>query len=282
MKYFSLFLLLSLFAQTAWAQEGIAICGLTDAENTELFASLADDPSFQAKHDLVAYTHENARGEEINFATPDGQEGTAYYLEAKEESNQYLFVIHEWWGLNDHIKQEAEKLHKDLENVHVMALDIYDGKVATTRELAQKYMQSVSTDRAKAIINGAIQHAGEDAGIATIGWCFGGGWSLQSTILADEKAIGCVMYYGMPVQEMAQIEEIETDVLGIFAEYDGYITPQVVDDFEEKMNEADKNITVHMYDADHGFANPSGTRYDEDAAKDAYDKTIAFLRERLN
>ncbi|WKN45161.1 dienelactone hydrolase family protein [Tunicatimonas pelagia] len=281
MKYFSFFLLTILFTQTVWAQEGITVCGSSDAENTELFASLADDPTFRGKHDLVKYTHENARGEEITFATPDGQQGTAYYLEAKEESNQYLLVIHEWWGLNSHIKREADKLHKDLDNVHVMALDIYDGKVATTRELAQKYMQSVSTDRANAIINGAIGHAGENAEIATIGWCFGGGWSLQSTILANEQAIGCVMYYGMPVQDMAQIKEIETDVLGIFAEYDGYITPQVVEEFEQKMKEADKKITVHMYEADHGFANPSGSRYDEDAARDAYDKTLAFLKERL-
>ena len=281
MKYLSLFFFFGLFTQIVWAQEGITICGSSDTENIELFASLANDSIFRAKHDLVAYTHENARGEKITFATPDGQEGTAYYLEAKEESNQYLFVIHEWWGLNDHIKREAENLHKDLDNVHVMALDVYDGKIATNRQQAQQYMQSVSTDRAKAIINGAIQHAGKDAEIATIGWCFGGGWSLQSTILADEQAIGCVMYYGMPVQEMAQINKIETDVLGIFAEHDGYITPEVVEEFEEKMKEADKNITVHMYEADHGFANPSGARYDEDAARDAYDKMLAFLKERL-
>lgn len=281
MKYFSLFLIFALFTQTVWAQDDITICGLADAENTELFASLADDPTFRAKHDLVSYTHENAKGEEITFDTSDGQQGSAYYLAAKGNSNQYLLVIHEWWGLNDHIKREAERLHKDLDNVHVMALDIYDGKVATSRELAQQYMQSVTTDRAKAIIDGAIQHAGDNAEIATIGWCFGGGWSLRATILADEQAIGCVMYYGMPVQNMEEIKEIETDVLGIFAEYDGYITPKVVEEFEQQMKEADKDIEVHMYEADHGFANPSGSRYDEDAAKDAYDKTLAFLKERL-
>ena len=281
MKYFSLFLIFALFTQTVWAQDDITICGLADAENTELFASLADDPVFRAKHDLVSYTHENAKGEEITFDTSDGQQGSAYYLAAKGNSNQYLLVIHEWWGLNDHIKREAERLHKDLDNVHVMALDIYDGKVATSRELAQQYMQSVTTDRAKAIIDGAIQHAGDNAEIATIGWCFGGGWSLRATILADEQAIGCVMYYGMPVQNMEEIKEIETDVLGIFAEYDGYITPKGVKEFEQQMKEADKDIEVHMYEADHGFANPSGSRYDEDAAKDAYDKTLAFLKERL-
>lgn len=281
MKLLPFLLSLILLSQTTWAQEGITVCGLANTDNTELFASLADDPTFRAKHDLTSYTHENAKGEEITFATPDGQEGMAYYLAPKENSNQYLFVIHEWWGLNDHIKREAEKLHKDLDNVHVVALDIYDGKVATNRQQAQQYMQSISTDRAKAIINGAIQHAGDNAEIATIGWCFGGGWSLQATILADDQAAGCVMYYGMPVQEMEKIKEIEADVLGIFAEQDGYITPQVVEEFEQKMQEANKDITVHMYDADHAFANPSGSRYDEDAARDAYDKTLSFLKERL-
>jgi carboxymethylenebutenolidase len=271
-----------ILSQAVWAQEGITVCGLTSTDNTELFASLADDPVFRAKHDLVSYTHENAKGEEITFDTPDGQQGTAYYLAAKGNSNQYLFVIHEWWGLNDQIKREADKLHQDLDNVHVMALDLYDGKVANNREQAQQYMQSASTDRSQAIINGAIQHAGDDAEIATIGWCFGGGWSLRATILADDQAAGCVMYYGMPVQEMEEIKEIEADVLGIFAEQDGYITPQVVEEFEQKMREANKDITVHMYDADHAFANPSGARYDEEAAKDAYDKTLAFLKAHLD
>ncbi len=142
-------------------------------------------------------------------------------------------------------------------------------------------MQSVETERAQAIINGAITYAGDEAQIATIGWCFGGGWSLQATILADDQAAGCVMYYGMPVQEAEQIAAIEADVLGIFASQDGHITPEVVNNFEQQMQEANKTIDVHMYDAGHGFANPSNPKYDDEATADAYDKTLAFLKSHL-
>ncbi|MEQ9439090.1 MAG: dienelactone hydrolase family protein [Cyclobacteriaceae bacterium] len=281
MKLLFTIVFLGLSLQMALAQEGITMCASPTASNTEQFAALASDPAFRVKHDLVNYTHTDALGEEITFSTPDGQQSTAYYLPAKGSSDKYLFVIHEWWGLNDQIKREAEKLSKDLGQVNVMALDLYDGKVATNRQQAQQYVQSVSTGRAKAIIEGAIQQAGAEADIATIGWCFGGGWSLQATILAGEQAAGCVMYYGMPVQDMKEIQKIDTEVLGIFAEYDGHITPDVVEQFEQNMEKANKEIEVHMYEADHAFANPSGSSYDEEAARDAYSKTLVFLKAHL-
>ena len=253
------------------------------ANNTEAFAQLADDAAFRNVHpNPAAYVHANATGEMITFTTPDGQEGSAYAIQADESSNKYLFVIHEWWGLNDHIKQEADQLYEDLDGVNVLALDLYDGRVATERDKAAQIMQSIEKERAQAIINGAIAHAGEAADIATIGWCFGGGWSLQATILADEQAAGCVMYYGMPVQEMSEIEKISADVLGIFGSQDGGITPEVVNTFEQQMEAAEKDITVEMYDAGHGFANPSNPKYDEEATEDAYGKTLAFLKEHLN
>ncbi len=265
----------------AVAQEGITICGPT-AQNTEAFARLADDASFRNVHlNPVAYVHTDAVGEMITFDTPDGKEGSAYAIQGDGNSDKYLFVIHEWWGLNDHIKQEADQLYQDLNGVTVVALDLYDGQVATTREKASEIMQSVKTERAQAIINGAITYAGDEADIATIGWCFGGGWSLQATILADEQAAGCVMYYGMPVKEEDKIQEIEADVLGIFGSQDSGITPEVVNTFEEQMEEADKEITVHMYEAGHGFANPSNPKYDEEATEDAYAKTLAFLKAHL-
>ena len=252
------------------------------ADNTQAFARLADDASFRGVHpNPEAYVHAEAAGEMITFATPDGQEGSAYAIRAEGNSDQYLLVIHEWWGLNDHIKQEADQLYKDLDGVNVLALDLYDGQVATERDQAAQIMQSIQTERAQAIINGAIEYAGEDANVATIGWCFGGGWSLQATILAGEQAAGCVMYYGMPVKEMREIEKISTDVLGIFGLQDGGITPEVVNTFEQQMEEADKDITVEMYDAGHGFANPSNPKYDEEATEDAYQKTLAFLKGHL-
>ncbi|MEJ2006276.1 MAG: dienelactone hydrolase family protein, partial [Cyclobacteriaceae bacterium] len=152
MKYLiSLFVLCSYFSLQA--QDGITIC---HTPATEKFAMFASNSDFNADHpEPVAYVHKSIQGEMIKFRTPDGKTANAFYLKPEIESNKYLFVIHEWWGLNDYIKREAEKLFNDLNDVHVIALDMYDGNVASTRENAQKYMSAMSTERGKSIIEGA-------------------------------------------------------------------------------------------------------------------------------
>lgn len=220
-------------------------------------------------------------GKTITYKTPDGKEAHAYELKAAKPTENYLLVVHEWWGLNDFIKRESEKLYNDLGNINVIALDLYDGKVATTREEAGKLMGAVKEDRAQAIIKGAITYTGAKARIATIGWCFGGGWGLQSTLLAGKHAIGCVMYYGMPEQDVNRLKTLNTDVLGIFANKDQWINPKVVAQFKGNMAKAGKKLTVYQYDADHGFANPSNPAYNSKATQDAYTHTIAFLKPRL-
>ena len=248
------------------------------ADPTYAFAKLADDPAFMKKHDLpVPYTHQSRQGAMISYDTRNGQKANAFLLESKEPSDQWLVVVHEWWGLNDYIKKEAEKLYNDLGNINVIALDLYDGKVATTREDAKKYMQSVTRNRAMEIIDGAFDLMGSDAGIATIGWCFGGGWSLQIFIEAKNKGTACVMYYGMPETDIDRLKKIEGPVLGIFANEDQSITPAVVKQFEENMKKAEKELIVKQYDAAHAFANPSSQSYNSEAAKDAYKEAKAFL-----
>ncbi len=281
MKYFFCFSFTFLSVCFAQAQDNITMCGTTNSA-TATFAQFASETSFRNLHPLPgAYQHTHAKGKEITFTTPDGKEGTAYFIKAKNNSDQYLLVIHEWWGLNEHIKKESDRLFAELSDVNVMALDLYDGQVATTREEAGKLVQSVKEERAQAIINGAIGYAGKGAAIATIGWCFGGGWSLQATILAGEQSAGCVMYYGMPVKEMEEIKQIKADVLGIFAAQDERITPEVAKDFENKMEAADKNIEIKIFDAGHGFANPSGSQYNKAAAQEANKLALAFLKKHL-
>ncbi len=220
-------------------------------------------------------------GKSITYKTPDGKTAGAFEFKAKNPTNNYLLVVHEWWGLNDWVKKESEKIYTDLGNVTVIDLDLYDGKVATTQADAGKYMQGVNEDRAKAIINGAIAYVGAKAHIYTIGWCFGGGWSLQSTLLAGTQASGCVMYYGMPEQDVNRLKTLHCDVLGNFANQDQWISPKVVAKFEADMKTAGKKLSVNQYDANHGFANPSNPAYNSDATKDAYTKTIAFFKARM-
>lgn len=253
------------------------------AKETEAsdMADFADDQEFKDAHDGPREVEMNGAGEMINFPTSEGQaEGSAYALMTETNATNYLFVIHEWWGLNENIKAEAERLFGSLENVNVLALDMYDGKVATSPDDAGKFMQAVKEDRAKAIIEGAMKLAGEDAQIATIGWCFGGGWSLKTSIMAGDQGIGCVMYYGMPVQNAAELAPLKADILGIFAKNDGWINPEVVSKFEQLAKAAGKNIETHQYDADHAFANPSSEAYVEEAAQAANTLALDFLKSK--
>ncbi|HEY8928918.1 MAG TPA: dienelactone hydrolase family protein [Mucilaginibacter sp.] len=249
---------------------------------TQQFAMLASSEKFAMTHKKPLPLHyQSLIGKAITYKTADGKTANAWELKAKKPTENYLLVVHEWWGLNDWVKMESEKIYNDLGNVNVIDLDLYDGKVATNQQDAGKYMQSVTEARAKAIINGAIAYVGPKAHIATIGWCFGGGWSLQTTILSGKQAVGCVMYYGMPEQNLAALKSLNCDVLGNFAKKDQWINTKVVTKFEADMKAAGKKLAVNEYEADHGFANPSNPAYNSEATKDAYAKTMEFLKARL-
>ena len=221
-------------------------------------------------------------GQTIRYQTPDGREASAYEIKARKPTKSYVFVIHEWWGLNDYVKQEAEKIYTELGNVNVIALDLYDGKVATSRDSAAVYMQSVTSDRAEAIIKGLLKHAGKKANIATIGWCFGGGWSLQAAILAGRQAKACVMYYGMPEKDLSKLQKLYAPVLFIWPEQDKWINQDVVDEFRKNMQKCGKEYEVISYSADHAFANPSNPKYSKAFADDAFQHAIKLMREELN
>lgn len=263
-----------------YAQKNITMCHSAGA--TEEFAALASVKEFRNEHKIPEkYNHVSAIGEDFTFEAADGSEAYGYIIEAEHPTNKYVFVFHEWWGLNDYVKKEAEKLYNDLGSVNVIAIDLYDKNVATTREEAQKYMQQVKTERAHAIINGAEKYAGEDAEIATIGWCFGGGWSLQAAIELGENAEACVMYYGMPEKELERLKKLECDVLGLFAAEDQWINEEVVKEFADKMEKTDQNLTYKIFEAGHAFANPSNPDYNSEATREAYDMTLKFLKEKL-
>jgi len=123
--------------------------------------------------------------------------------------------------------------------------------------------------------------SGSGSDIATIGWCFGGGWSLKASIHLGTQGAGCVMYYGMPVPNAVDLAPLKADVLGIFAKQDKSITDAVVLKFKENCKLARKNLTVKTYDADHAFANPSSPRFNEEAATQANEEALKFLKAQL-
>lgn len=260
--------------------DAITVCHTSP---TEKFAMFASNKDFNAEHQKPrAYVHVSEEGGRmIKFKTPDGQEANAYYLKAKKKTNNWIFVFQEWWGLNDHIKRQSENLYKELGNVNVLALDLYDGKVSNERETAAQYMQQFKQERGDAIVKGALAFVGSEAKIGTVGWCFGGGQSLLASLNAGKQAAACVIYYGMPVDDVEKLKTLNADVLGIFATKEKYISPAVVQKFEENMKAAGKNLIVKNYNADHGFANPSNEIFNQEATDDAWKNTIGFLKARL-
>ncbi len=248
-------------------------------ETQQAYQVEASTPAFAGMHPSpMVVNPENLLGKMMSFDAADGKQANAYFIAAKKKSNKYLIVIQEWWGLNENIKMEADKYYTDLGDVNVIAVDMYDGKVAATPDSAMKLVRGADMGRMTAIMQGAIKYAGSKASIYSVGWCFGGMWSLQTAILAGPQAKGSVMYYGRPETNMEKLKSIQCDIIGFFGNLDQSPSPTMVNDFEKNMKEAGKNLSVNRYQAGHGFANPSNPSYNAAAKEDAYAKAIAFLK----
>lgn len=250
--------------------------------STETFAMLTHDKKFIDTHlEPLPFQLKNPIGKAISFKTHDGKEGYGYEIKAATPTNNYVFVIHEWWGLNDYVKQESEKWFITLGNVNVIAIDLYDKQVATSRDSAAKYMGSVKTERAEAIIKGVLSYVGTNSNIATVGWCFGGGWSLQASLLVGKQAKACVMYYGAPEENIGKLNVLNSPVLFVWPEQDKWINKDMVSKFEANMKSAKKSLEVKSYDADHAFANPSNPKYSKAFADDAFLNASNFIKMNL-
>ena len=253
-----------------------------DISAEETFVSMAGGQDFKDAHSApIPFKLTDQKGSMISFMTKDGNTANAYEVKSEKPSKKYILLFHEWWGLNDYIKKESETLQASLGDVNVLALDLYDGKVAQTSDEASKYAQSIQSDRVFNIIKGAIDYAGPNAEFGTIGWCFGGGWSLQASILLGDNSKACVMYYGMPEKNPDVLQKLTAPVLGIFGSRDKFITPEIVSEFESNMKKLNKSFDVKIYDAVHAFANPSNPDHDEKATEDAYKLTVNFFKQNL-
>lgn len=267
------------FQNTSSAQSATACC---KRQSTADFALLGSNELFKAAHQApMPFSFIPLKGEMISVPGPDGREARAFEIKADKQTNNYLFVFQEWWGLNDYIKQEAQNLSEELGTVNVLAIDLYDGRIAANADEAGKIMNETKEERVRAIIGAFIKYAGYDAKIQTIGWCYGGGWSLQASIMAGKNATGCVMYYGATESNRDRLKSLNAPVLAIFASRDGWINAEMVGKFEKDMHELGKTITVKTYEADHAFANPSNPNFQKEATEDAHMRAVKFLRDHL-
>ena len=127
----------------------------------------------------------------------------------------------------------------------------------------------------------ARAHPKSNGKVATCGWCFGGGWSLNASLATPVDAT--VIYYGYVKKTADQLKALSGPVLGHFAKRDTWIDQTMVSGFEAAMREAGKaeSLTVFWYESDHAFANPTGARYDAADASLAWGRTLDFLKKRL-
>lgn len=286
MKKTKLIVVAMLLAASVFAQKPVKIEAdketICHTDATDKFALFASNKKFNRDHPSPPpYIHESEAGGKMIKLPAEGTEANAFFLEAKKKTNNWIFVFQEWWGLNDHIKREAENLYNELGNVNVLALDMYDGRLAIDPQTAGKYMQEFKKERGEQIVKAALAFAGTSAKIGTIGWCFGGGQSMQASLLAGKQAVACVIYYGQPEENTEKLKGLNCDVLNIWPTQDKWINKEVIDKFEANMKIAGKKLTVKSYDADHAFANPSNPKHNKEFAADANKHTIAFFKERL-
>ncbi|MBY4675612.1 dienelactone hydrolase family protein [Marinobacterium arenosum] len=224
------------------------------------------------------------RTEQVRIELPSGQQAQAYLAlpdDATERAPTVL-LIHEWWGLNDQIKAVANELAE--QGFIALAVDLYQGKVATSREKANEFRMALDPTWATEALVGWIdwlrQHSRSNGRVATLGWCFGGGWALDAALAAPVDAT--VIYYGDVRRSAEQLTSLYGPVLGHFGTLDTRIDAAMVGDFERAMAEADKTeLTVHWYVADHAFANPTGARYDQEDAALSWARTLSFLHRHL-
>jgi carboxymethylenebutenolidase len=222
------------------------------------------------------------KGKSVELTLPDGKTSTAYVARPRGAPHGGLLVLHEWWGLNDWVKADADRYAA--QGYLVLAVDLFGGSVATTADEAQKLMSALDDKTATEVEVAGVDwlaRALPGKKIATLGWSMGGGQSLNASLASASKVGATVIYYGLPVTDVNLLRKLQGPVLGIWAKRDGWITPEKVAAFDLALKDASIKHEFRSYDADHAFANPSGSRYNPAAAQDANEATRRFLKSVL-
>jgi carboxymethylenebutenolidase len=196
-----------------------------------------------------------------------------------------IVVIQEWWGLNDWVKQQAEELAS--QGYETLAVDLYRGKVAKTRDEAHELMNGLPPERAVRDLRGAVAYLKSQPNvdpkkIGTIGWCMGGGYAAQLAA-AEPTLAAAVVNYGQLPESDAEVKAIKAKMLGNFGGKDQGIPANSVHKFEEQMKVNGNPVDFKIYpDAGHGFQNPVNQNgYNPQATADAKKRIADFFAKTL-
>jgi len=224
-------------------------------------------------------------GEMVQFPYAGGT--TSGYLSVPEQgSGPGVVVIQEWWGLVDHIKDLCDRFAG--EGFVALAPDLYHGKTTKSPDEAGKLMMALRIDEAERDLSAAAQYLGKHDStssekIGVVGFCMGGALALY-TATKNSKIGACVVFYGGHPNVKPDLPNLHAPVLGLYGENDRSVTPAVVRDLEQRLKTLGKQIEVKIYPgADHAFFNDTRPQvYNAEAAADAWQRTVDFLRKNLS
>ncbi len=276
----------------------VAACGRTDTsqadeeqaaavENVEAMAREHAEDTAEPSEAVEVEPQREVTGERLAYAEVDNELVYGHFAFPSDmiEPLPAVIMIHEWWGLNDNIRAMAERLAA--EGYIVLAVDLFGGKSATRPEAARELMSRAveNRDSLTSNIEQAYAFVTETAGaprVASLGWCFGGGWSLNTAMLFPADLDAAVIYYGQVTDDEDKLSMLDVPILGLFGSEDRGIKLESVRRFEEALERLDKDYEIQVYEgAGHAFANPSGNNFNAEYAEDAWKRTLDFLRDRL-
>ncbi|KFE62280.1 dienelactone hydrolase family protein [Hyalangium minutum] len=213
----------------------------------------------------------------------DGKEVPGYLSEPSGGSSKgAVILIHEWWGVNEHIRGVADRLAR--EGFTVFAADLYGGKVAKDEATAQQYLNSMDWQQAGEVLRRAaeaLRQRKPGTKVGVTGFCMGGAVALFLAA-KDPEIAACVPFYGIPGDDKADVTKIRAPVLGHYAKIDNWCSPDRVDALEKKLKGANVPAEIHRYDAQHAFFNDTRPQvYSRDNAELAWKRTVEFFHAKL-
>lgn len=221
------------------------------------------------------------RSETLEFNTANGPT-TAYVALPEVETDKALILIHEWWGLNEHIKDVANRYAQ--EGFIVIAPDLFRGKVTSDPAEASKLMHGLAIEDGLDVIKNAMNSSKEKYVISAFGitgFCMGGTFALRAACELDGLKASVPFYGDIPDEEI--LKKLKIPTLFISGKRDKWITPDKVAKMEEISARYELPLESLKYDADHAFFNNTRPEvYDEASAKDAWQKALKFFKEKLS
>ncbi|MDE2363025.1 MAG: dienelactone hydrolase family protein [Hyphomicrobiales bacterium] len=223
-------------------------------------------------------------GSRITYKRPDGKDAAGYHAAASSPGAPGLVVIQEWWGLNDQIKGICDRFAAA--GFNVIAPDLYAGRVVPyhDREAANTEMTSLNfLEATDQVVRGAAQKLKGDgsAKVGITGFCMGGAMTILGAARVPEFSAGAP-FYGLPPAAAAGPADVKIPLQGHFALHDDWCTPEAVKTFDAGLKKAGKTAEIFEYDAHHGFMNEARPDvHQEKAAREAWDRVVAFFRKQL-